>query len=319
MRITVAGALLLLGVLVSAASAATAADGDYSSDLKRIQEITLMYGPSIFQSNPALGAENLKQLPGARAERDRIAKKYAELMQGKTLEGRNIAGVLKRFDMFVEQFEAAARQYGADAPGKIDQDIDQALKMGQDAVDHRRPLYFSSSGGIAQHLGWAQGRLDVLTALSPDAPATAKARQDLDQARQKVARMKGTLNDAIISSNAPPRETYNGPDKAQLIQLVQAKWREAGVTGDVLMAGINSKSWKRNSGWKWGGGDTWNKSDMSRIQGFVIVKTDATHAAIHYINLNKDHMAEDHISADFVSDPKQPPDVTDQLLLKNVK
>jgi len=313
--------LLSVLLLISCATSGRAAnDADYSADLKRIQEISLMYGnPALFESQPKIAIENLKQLPGAKAERDRIAKKYEAMIHDESFEGRNMAGVLKRFDDFVARFEEAAQQYAADAPAKIDQTLEDVLRMGKEAVDNQRPLYFDPNGGIAQRLGWAQMRYEVLAALAPDSPQTTEVKTKLDAARQQIAQMKSALNDQIIASNTVPRESYSGSDKPQLIELIKSKWAQAGVPGDNLKTGINSQSWQRDTRWHWDHHDTWNKSDKSHLQGYIITKIDGTHAVLHHINLTKDHLANDTITATFFEDPKAEPDVSQKLLLKNVR
>ena len=113
--------------------------------------------------------------------------------------------------------------------------------MGDDAVKNKRPLYFGDNGGVKQHLNWAQKRYAILAAIKPDAAETAAEKKKLDDAQTKVKEMKASLTDSIIENNKVPPEQYNGPDKAQLIELVKKKWSESGVKGDVLKIGINSR------------------------------------------------------------------------------
>ncbi len=116
----------------------------------------------------------------------------------------------------------------------------------------------------------------------------------------------------------PPAEQCNGADKEELIALVKAKWAEASVDAEVLKMGINSTDWRRDTRWEYAS-KTWSKVDQSRIQGFVIVKAGDDMAVVHYINLVKDHMAGDKITAWNLDDPKAEPDVSQKLLLKNVQ
>jgi hypothetical protein len=314
--------LICIAISLSLALSTRAADvgKDFPEDLKKMQEIAQTYVNSTkFESEPDVAIENLKQIPGARAEGKRLAEKYAELMKGNDIDARNMKNQLKRFDEFVTKYEEAAKQYAADAPAKIEQSLNEALTMGKEAVENKRHLYFSPKGGIQQKLNQAQARADVLAALEPDSQSTKDVQAKMASAREEIGKMKASLNDEIVASNQVPRDSYNGPDKAKLVELVKSKWGEANVPGDVLRSGINSSTWKRDTRWKWDGHDTFNKSDTSKLQGYVITKTDDTHAAIHYIDLTKDHLAEDKVTASFFGDPKKEADVSDRLLVKNVK
>ena len=137
-------------------------------------------------------------------------------------------------------------------------------------------------------------------------------------ANEQIKQMKASLNDAIIASNAPPEENYNGPDKDGMVALVKSKWAQSGVKGDVLKTGINSTAWKRDTRWQWLNA-AWYKTDVSKAQGFIVVKSDDKIASIYYINLSKDHTTQDKVAASYFDDLKAEPDVSRKVLLTNVK
>src|SRR5262249_53489472 len=150
-----------------------------------------------------------------------LATKYADALKQKSRDADANNRVLRYFDEQFGNFERAVNDFAAAAPAQIDKDVDDALKMGQDAVANKRPLYFGEKGGVRQHLTWAQTRYNLLAAISPDSPDTAAGKKKIDAANEQVKQMKASLNDAIIASNQVPPEQYSGPDKVQLIDLVK--------------------------------------------------------------------------------------------------
>lgn len=306
---------IALGTLLIAAAPADAPD-----EFERLRQMGLSFGnPQILNTQPDSAIELIKQMAPAKAERQRLATRYADALKQKSRDADQKNRVLRYFDEQFDRFEKAVNDYAAAAPEQINKDVDDALKMGQEAVANKRPLYFGEKGGVRQHLTWAQTRCNVLTAISPDSPDTAAAKKKIEAANGQVKQMKASLNDAIIGSNTAPADQYNGADKAQLIELVKSKWKESGVAGDVLKSGINSRDWTRDTYWRFNGTDTFNKEDKSKLQGFVVVKTDDKLATIHYVNLVKDHQANDQVTAYFFDDPKSEPDVSQKVPLKNVK
>lgn len=296
------------------------ASAGYKADFARLKEIAQMFGePQDLQTHPQRAIETIRQMPAAKKERERIEQTYANLLKQETAESRNMAGVLHHFDDNFGRYEQATNAYAAEAPAAIQDDIDQVLKMADDAVKNQRHLYFGEQGGVKQRLGIAQTHYDVFAAIAPDSAATVTAKQNLDAARAKVKEMKASLNDAIVAANNVPEETYSGADKAQLIELVKKKWSESGVASPVLKVGINSQQWQRNTRWEWNRSNAWEKVDKSFIQGHVIVKQDDKTAVIHYVNLVKDHLANDQITAHFFEDPKLEPDVSRKLAAAKVK
>jgi len=312
--------LLIVFAMLSLGAIARAAEGDYKADFDRLKEMAQMYGnPSVLQSDAERAIDVCKQMDAVKVERKRIADSHADLLKQNSREAKDMNGVLKYFDQRFDQFQKAAKDFATSAPGEIEKNLAEATKMADEAVKNKRPLYFGDKGGVKQRIQWAQTRYDVLESIDPKSPATEAAKKKIESTREQVTQMKASLNDAIIDSNRLPDERYNGPDKAKLIELVNAKWKESGVAGDVLKSGINSQDWKRDTLWRFDGTDTWHKSDKSKIQGFVVVKTSDAQATVHYINLVKDHLANDQVTAYFFDDPKSEPDVNQKLLLKNIK
>jgi hypothetical protein len=225
-------------------------------------------------------------------------------------------GVLNYFDRVFGAFDAEAKKFAADSPAAINKEVDAALKMAEGAVKGKKHLFFGEDGGINQRLKWAESRQQVFAALSPSGAAGTKAK--IDEARQTVGKMKESLSESIVASNTPPKEIYKDADRAELIEIIKAKWAEGKVGGEVLKVGINSKAWRRDTRWEYSN-KAWSKVDTSTIQGFVIVKLDDKTAAIWHINIWKDHMAQDTMKAYFVWDPKKGAEVSQKMLVGSVK
>jgi hypothetical protein len=242
------------------------------------------------------------------------------LLQQNTPQSKDMNSVLRYFDQQFGAFDAAVQQYAASAPAQITADIDAALSMGKDAVTNKKHLFFGEGGGVAQRLGWAESKVAVLAAIAPNSPDTVTAQQKLADARVAVKQMKEALTDDIIGSNKPADDRYRGPDRDHLLEIIKSKWAAEGNGAEVLKSGINGSEWRRETRWDWSSASkAFQKVDYSKLQGYVIVKYNDTQAAAHYVNLAKDHLANDSIKAYFLNDPKEVPDLSYRMLLKNVK
>jgi hypothetical protein len=292
----------------------------YQADFKRLKEITQMFGnPQIFNTYPDGAIEIAKQIKPVKAERKRIAEKYADLLKQSTGEAEQMNSVLNYFDEQFGNFEKAANQYASEAPDEIAQAIDENVKTAKEAAAEKKLGFFGPYGGINSTFKQTEVRYNILAALQPDSPQTAAARKKIDDGYVQVKQVRASLDQELLATNRVPDDQYNGPEKQQMLDAVKAKWSESGVAGDVLKCGINSSDWKRDTYWRFDGTDTFYKTDRSKAQGFVVVKIDNKTATIYYINLTKDHLSNDKIEAFYFDDPKAEADVTRKILLNNVK
>ncbi len=291
----------------------------WKADFDRLREINATFAnPQVIETQPEAAIETIKLILPVQEERKRIAAKYADLLKQTTPEAKDMNSVLRYFDEVFGRFDTALKGFVASAPAAVGKSVDDALQMGEGAVAGKKHAFFGQGGGVNQRLDEAQTRLNVLAAAAPDSPATVAARQKLEAARAKVKTMQAALHDDIVQSNQPPQDRYNGPDKAALIEIVKKKWAGSGIAAEVLRTGINSTAWQRETRWDWRAG-AFHKVDISRIQGHVVVKKDAATALVYHINLLKDHLAGDTITAYLFNDLKAEPDVTMKLAVKNVK
>lgn len=289
----------------------------YKADFDRLKEINQTFAnPQVIESNPKRAIEIIQQMEPAKAEHRRLMEKYADLL--KQDSSKDLRAVLAYFDQVYPKFEHRTKDFAASAPAAIDKDITEATEMAKSAVAEKKFLFFKETGGVAQRLSWAQTKLDIFTAI--DETAAAPSKQKLESARAEIAKMRQSLDDAIIAANDPPPDQYNGPDKAELLKIVKDKWATSGVDAPVLKVGINSKDWQRDTQWVWQRtGKYWYKIDASKSQGHVIVKLDDKTAVVHYIDLYKDHLKNDAISASFFDDPKAAVEVDRKLAVGKVK
>jgi len=291
----------------------------YKADFDRLREITVMYGnPQILQSQVERAAEVVKQMAATKAERVRIGEKYADLLKQDTPASNEMRGVLRNFDSVFGEFETAEKAYAAEAPAKLGAEIEELIRLGNEGVKENRPGYFGETGGVNSNLKFIEQRYTLMAAALPGTPELAAARKRIEDARVQVKQMKAQLNDAIVKNNQPPNESYNGADKAELIKLITAKWAEGGNAKKVLKVGINSDNWQRQTYWQWQT-DAWYKVDKSRIQGHVLVQGNDKEAHGYYINLVKDHLANDSIKLHFFNEPNEEVDATYRVLLSKVQ
>lgn len=293
---------------------------EYKNDFARLQEINQMYAnPEMIYNQPEETIEIIKQLPNVKAERARIAEKYADLLNQPTGDAERMKGVLSYFDDVMKRFTQRADQFANESPAAIKQELDFAAQQAETAVANKTPAYFGPEGGITQRLGFAKTRIDVLTALRPDSNEAKSALAAYEATKAKVADTGKTLEADMLAANRIPTERYSGSDKDQLIAIIKDKWQAEGNGAEPMQIGMNSAGWKRDTRWEWSSGDkAWYKIDKSKTQGFVVCKHNDEIAAIWYVNLVKDHLAEDRITAYFFNDPKSPPELNYSVLMKNV-
>ena len=296
---------------------------EYKVDFDRLDEINRLFAdPQVFRSHPQRAVATAKLIAPVAEERKRLAAKYADLMQQPTLEAKRMREVVAYFDQVYGAFSKAADAYAAAAPGEIDKNLADALRMADEAVAEKKHPFFGEQGGIKQALDEAQTRYEVLAAIAPDGPAAAKAAKQIEEMRAKVRTAAAGLNEAILGANRPPEEQYRGADLDALRAIVKEKWTKEGTGGQVQRLGISTAQWARDTRWEWNrSARAWEKVDKSRVQGFLVIvpKPGDAEAVVHYVNLVKDHLANDAIGAYFLYGPKEAPEVTRRVLVKNLK
>lgn len=285
------------------------------ADLDRLRELTQMYGdPTVFQSNRPAAAAAIREASAVLAEHDRILKAYAPLVAQQTELGRQFEGAGRYFTEKTAAFAQAAAAEKASLPAAIDADLAKVAEMADDAVKNERPAWFT--GGIPQQVGFVEEKVDLLAAL--DAPAGAAAREKLREAQAQLKVREASLREAVIAANDLPPDRYAGGDKADLAARATEAWKKVQPDAEVLAVRFPGQDWKRETMWRYSNA-TWYKVDRSRLQAQAIVKLDDRTAAIRAINLWKDHLSGDALSATPLDDKADPPDPRFTLLLEKVR
>jgi hypothetical protein len=301
---------------------ATGEGEGYQTDMKRLREITVTYGDPrrVLETRAKLAVELIGQLPAVKEERKKLGEKYAGLVAQKGKPGQDISGVMAYADEQVGAFEKAEAAFAAAAPGRIDGALSELQKLAKEGVDNKKPLYFGEKGGIVQRFDQVDNELMVWKAIAGEA-AVKGAADKVAAARADVKRMGETMLADIVATNGPPVDSYCGADREQLLGMLKAKATEGfGGKAEVLKVGLNSTQWDRDTRWKWQDAQSsFYKIDVSRMQGWVLVKASADMAAVYHVNFSKDHMKGDAIDAYFFDDPKGEVGVRQKVLMKNVK
>ncbi|HYE21022.1 MAG TPA: hypothetical protein VEA69_21425 [Tepidisphaeraceae bacterium] len=294
---------------------------EYAADFDRLREIAQTYAnPDDLRTAPARAADAAVQLPAAKAERDRIATKYAALLNQPTAEAKQMREVLAFADKLFPAYEKAVAEFTAAAPGEIAKAADDVLAAAREGVALKKPGYFGPDGGVRQKLAHADRHLAVLTAIAPDADGTKTARAKLDTTRAEIAQIETSFLDAIVAENRVPPDNYAGADRADLVKRLTDHWAADGNGAPALKIGVVGPEWRRDTRWVFNKSiSAWEKVDKSRVQGYVVAKLSDTHAAVWPVNFTKDHLAGDKISAAYLTAPNAAPPVAYRLLLTNVK
>ncbi len=190
--------------------------------------------------------------------------------------------------------------------------------MAKRGVENQAPAYFREGNDISNRMEAAKIRIEYLKALDPSGAGLSKARQAYEEATKEIEKLKAGLSTAILAQNELPPDNYRGGDREALVQLVEKKWKENGNGKKVLKIGIVTSDWKRTVAWEIQN-RTLYKVDQSKIQAYVIAANDAQTAARHSINLVKDHLSSDSLSASFLNNPKDKVELSDQILLSKIK
>jgi len=268
----------------------------YAEDLEMLREFARRY--SDWQGSVQVPETYVKIIADDAAvtrEIQRLAETYQPLLDQQTKAGENMLRVMQAFGQNRQGFVTRAVEHKAALPGQIDGDLAEADKMAETAVAESKPGYFGPDGGIAQRLGWAEQKVAVLSAY--DGEAAKPYIEKLGATRAAMKEKAKSLEAAIIAANAVPADNYTGEDKQTLIDLATKAWKEKQPDAQVLKAPVVSSAWSRSTEWRHSGNGNFYKIDSSSLQVQLIVKHDDTLAVIRPVNLYKNHLKGDTISA----------------------
>lgn len=287
------------------------------AEWQKLQELhKTLSAPEYVGRNPDADLDAVKNLPRIREHLDDLEKEFAPEIEDGNQPFRNLGTTITFVRSRLDEFEAAARAFGS--PEAIGQDLDHVLKMSKQAIEYQAPAYFQPGNDIQRYTATATVKLRYLEALKPESDQwKAAAKRMADTARQ-VNELQAGLSALILEQNQLPDDAYQGPDREVLLKRLQEHWAKNGTKAKVLKIGLIGPDWNRSVSWEIQN-RTLYKLDRSRMQGYVIVAHDDNVAVRHSINLVKDHLDGDKISAHFLSDPKTPPELGCMLLLDRLK
>lgn len=260
--------------------------------------------------------ENLKAINGYRQLVDELKKTYGNRMNTNQKPMSDLYNSWNYAERELREYERYAKMYAS--PQEVEAILTRCLNGAKQGVANQAPAYFKPDNDIARGFIDADRRLIAIEAIDPKSKDVPRLRASLVTTKKEVQKIAEGLRKAIIEGNELPPDDYNGPDKGELVKLLDAKWTKEGNGQKVLKIGIVTAQWTRGISWQRVSTE-WQKSDKSRIQGYVITQLDSTTAIRYSINLVKDHLSSDRISASFLYDPKEEPEVINLIPLKKVK
>lgn len=292
-----------------------AGHSNLAAHTERLRELATMFGnPNVLVDDPVRAAELVAQAPAALEERQRLEKQYSILINQQTEDGKRVAGVSRYFDEKCAAFSAAAAERKSALPAEIQADLDAANALADQAVQEKKPLFFT--GGIPQRVEWAESKLALYAALDP--PGAGTVRQKVSTAREHLRAQQALLRESIIASNELPPDRYAGGDRDVLGRLAVEAWKQVQPDAEILAIRIPSQDWKREQIWRNQTGD-WYKIDRSGVQVQLIVRHDGKLAVVRPINMWKDHLSNDQIIGLPLNTPTDELQPHEFLLLEKVK
>jgi hypothetical protein len=303
-----------ISIVLAASAALFAADAaQLEQDMEKLRTFATTYGDSrLLEEDPAKLAEIVKAAPVVQEEVKQVVARY----DPKSAEGRKLKFPLGGFERNFKMYEDRISMFKRDAPVQIKGHLDEVEKMSDEAVAQKKPLYFT--GGVPQRMKWATDKLVVLGVIDPEAAKPLQARYDA--IKPTLPQKEASLRNEIIAANEPPRDSYSGPDKAQLIEQVKSAWKEKHPDDAIVAVRFPGQQWKRDTRWTLQSDlKTLEKTDRSKLQGQILrqSKADPKLLEVHAVDLYKDHLSGDAIKA-VCQDDKDVP-VQSLVLAEKVK
>lgn len=310
--------LALLAVLaVSCRAYAQSSAERAQSEWNRMDEMAnSLPAPENVGRNPAVDLAALQNFADYQRHLESVAKEFANEIEEDRQPFRNLGFKIEHLKSKLADFDRGATAYMSSEA--IQNDLDHILKMAKRAVENQAPAYFRPENDIGRYTELVQLRISYLRARDPKSPALTSALEKLKATTAEVNSIKQSLSASILEQNEVPSDAYRGNDRESLLKILRDKWEKEGTKAKVLKVGIIAPNWKRDVTWEIQN-RTIYKNDRSRIQGFVIVSHSDKIAVRHSINLIKDHIDNERISASFLDDPKAEPELTNQILTTKLK
>ncbi len=320
MKIHRIGFMILAAAMATSATSigqAQSAAEKAQAEWNRMKEMTeTLTAPEYVGRNPDADLVAVGNLASYREHMENVAKEFAAEIKDDNQPFRNLGYMLGHMETALTGFERAAREYGS--LQAIQGDLEHVLTMAKRAVENEAPAYFRPENDICRSTQSAKTRIRYLQSFSPGSEDLKSAIGQFEQTILQVREIEQSLSDGILKQNELPPDEYQADDREALLKLLRDKWTKEGTAAEVLRVGIVAPEWNRSVTWEIQN-RTLYKVDQSRIQGYVIVKHNDQVAARHSINLIKDHLSNDKLSAGFLNDPKADPELNSQILLTKIQ
>ncbi|MEL7472521.1 MAG: hypothetical protein AAGK04_04325 [Planctomycetota bacterium] len=270
------------------------------SDMKRMQELSRMYSDTMaFTNNMPQAIAALEAAEGTMNELRQYVQTYLPYINQQTFESKNLGSVGEGLLNNYNTFMAAAEEYKGVLPGKIREDLAEAGKYADQAVNEQKPAFFQ--GGIPQRMGWAEEKLTLYEALDPASFPAMKG--EVEEFKRALQQREKALETLIIKDNKLPSDNYAGADKAKLAELATKTWKRAQPDAKVLMVRFPAEQWNREKKLTYSNG-TWYEVDASKMQVQLIVQHDKELAVVRPVNLYMNHINNDKITPSNFDDIK---------------
>ena len=264
-----------------------------ASDTRRIRELAAMFAdPSLLETDVVQATARVSEMAAARAEHDRVLAAYEALRRQSTPEVTDLTAASAHFQDRLGTFSAAVDARRAVLPGLIEKDFAQIDTMVKDAVANLKPAFFTS--GIPDQVRFLTEKVDFLDTVEPTLAKPLRVR--LQTTRARLAKEAVALRESIVASNELPRDEFQGGDRSELVKIATETWRKVEPSATIVGVRIPSAGWKRDSRWRNQTGD-WYQIDRSTVQVQLIVQQSDTLAVIRPINLWKNHLEGNRITA----------------------
>lgn len=301
--------------VVAVLSPARGDDQQVSDLAKKLYDAAKQYNePYQIEHKPAEHLPLLRSLPAVRAEIDAARKAHADgLKAPKTPGVERLKFALADADRWLPEYEKAAHTFAS--AEAVNKDLGDILKKAKQGVENKAPAYFKPGNDIDLTTQRVNARLVAMEALALDAKTIQAAKEAAADTSKQVRALQVGMRDQILAQNDPPTDLYQKADRDAVLKSVTDTWAKGGSKAEVLKVGVVTADWTRKVSWEAVGKEL-QKVDRSHHQGYVLVKLDDATAVRYSVNLTKDHLAGDAVSAYLLDDPKAEPE-PGRLLLRS--
>jgi hypothetical protein len=245
-----------------------------------------------------------------------LEKEFAEGSKSGNQPYRNLSSTSESVRERLTAFDKSLKNFAS--LEMIEADAQHARKMIGMAIENKAPAYFQATSDIAVRSRMIEVRIKALEKIDPKSDQLTKAKLAAQQLKSQAVEAQKKLLDQLLNQNQPPIDGYQKPDRTELLELVKSTWEKAAPGVKPLKIGLIGNDWQRSKKWEIQN-RTLYEIDRSRIQGFVIIAHDDRTVVCRRIQLNRDHVNQDQITAWLLNDPKAEPEPFELLLKSKVQ